>query len=366
MKMTEPITFRRGLTLKNRIVMAPMTVKMSFYDGIVTDDEIAYYQMRAGAIGAIITGAANVQPNGKGWEGELGVDDDKQIPRLAKLASAIQTNGTKAILQIFHAGRMTDSSVLRGKTPVSASAVPTHKEWGEVPREMSHEEILAVIDNYAKATRRAIQAGFDGVELHGANLYLIQQFFSPHSNIREDMWGGSLEKRYTFIDQVVSAVTKVVDDSEVENFIVGFRFSPEEFTEPGIRFTDALYLVDQLADTSLDYLHVSLRDYQKKPELPAYQEKTIVEYLAEKIAGRIPLIGVGEVTTQEDAEKLLTTADIAALGKILLSEPNWYNKVIHQQEDLIRHKISSYDREELHISNGAWGFLIDRMADRID
>lgn len=117
--------FKKGLVLKNRMIMAPMTTQMSFFDGIITNDELEYYHLRAGEVGAVITGAANIQANGKGWEGELGVFDDVHIHNLKKLAEAIHTNGTKAILQIFHAGRMTNSKILRGEHPVSASEIPS-------------------------------------------------------------------------------------------------------------------------------------------------------------------------------------------------------------------------------------------------
>ncbi|MGM0216906.1 NADH-dependent flavin oxidoreductase [Enterococcus sp. AZ109] len=361
----EKLTFKRGLTLKNRIMMAPMTTKMSFYDGVVTQDEIDYYSMRAGEIGAVITGAANVQTDGKGWEGELGVYDDKFIPGLAKLAAGIKKNGTKAILQIFHGGRMTNSQVLRGTQPVSASAIAAERPGAEIPRALESEEIVALISNFKAATKRAIAAGFDGVELHGANTYLLQQFFSPHSNRRDDEWGGSLEKRFRFIKEVVEAVTSAVDESEVENFIVGYRFSPEEYETPGIRFEDTLYLVDRLAEMNLDYLHISLNQADKISVSEDYQEKSMMTYVYEKIDGRLSLIGVGDVRVGEDAEAILTQADAVAVGKSLLLDPNWLPKVLNGQENLIRQELSRFDCEELKISNGVWGFLESMMPDRL-
>ncbi len=364
-KLIESLTFKRGLVLKNRVFMAPMTTKMSFYDGVVTQDEIEYYSMRAGEIGAVITGAANVQEDGKGWEGELGVYDDKFIPGLAKLASGIKRNGTKAILQIFHGGRMTNSQVLRGVQPVSASAVAAERPNAEVPRAMESEEVAALISNFAAATKRAIAAGFDGVELHGANTYLIQQFFSPHSNRREDEWGGSLEKRFHFVEELVKAVTAVVDESGADKFIVGYRFSPEEYETPGIRFEDTLYLVDHLADMPLDYLHISLNQVDKRSASEDYQEKSMMAYVYEKLAGRLPLIGVGDVRTGQDAEEILTKADGVALGKALLMDPNWLPKVVNGQEELIRQELSRFDCDELKISNGVWGFLESMMPERL-
>jgi 2,4-dienoyl-CoA reductase-like NADH-dependent reductase (Old Yellow Enzyme family) len=364
-QLNSSFTFKRGLTLKNRIIMAPMTNKMSFFDGKVTQDELDYYRLRSGEVGAVITAAANVQEDGKGWEGEVGIYTDEQIPSLSKLASSIKINGTKAIVQLYHGGRMTSSSVLGGVQPVSASAIPAERPNAEVPRELMEEEILAIIESFKSATKRAIKAGFDGVELHGANTYLLQQFFSPHSNRRNDQWGGSLEKRFTFIRRLVDEVTKVVDDSKAENFIVGYRFSPEEFEDPGIRLADTLFLVDQLADKPIDYLHISLRDYSTVSQSEDFQEKSILTYIHEKIDGRVPLIGVGDVRTKEDAENVLEDAELVAVGRALLIDPHWTAKVFSNQEHTIRTTLSAYDCEELVIHSGVWGFLEFLMPDRL-
>jgi len=268
---------------------------------VITEDEITYYQERSKGLGAVITGAANVQDIGKGWPGELSIAHDEMIPRLSDLAKAIKENGAKAIVQIFHGGRMTSRATLSGEQTVSASAIPAERPNAETPRALSEDEILETIKAFGEATRRAIEAGFDGVELHGANTYLIQQFFSPHSNRRSDEWGGSLENRYRFIEKLVDEVLETVDQSGVKEFIVGYRFSPEEFEEPGIRFEDTLFLVDQLAEKGLDYLHISLADYTRKSISKAYQAKSMLAYVYEKIAQRVPLIGVGDVRTSKDA-----------------------------------------------------------------
>lgn len=364
-QLNESLTFKRGLTIKNRVIMAPMTTMMSFQDGVVTRDECAYYGLRSGEVGAVITGAANVQENGKGWEGQLAVYHDRFIPGLSKLAASIKKNDTRAILQIFHAGRMTNSKILRGVQPVSASAVPAERPDAEIPRELSSEEITDLIESYKQATERAIKAGFDGVEIHGANTYLLQQFFSPHSNRRKDEWGGSREKRFKFINDLVGAVTEVVDRSERKNFIVGYRFSPEEFETPGIRLSDTLYLIDQLADKPLDYLHVSFNDYKRISISEAYQDKPIIHYLYEEINGRLPFIGVGDIRTKKDAEDVLEKADLVALGRTLLIDPHWTAKILADREDLVRKELSEYEREELMIENGVWAFLEGMMPERL-
>ncbi|MGX7243748.1 NADH-dependent flavin oxidoreductase [Enterococcus quebecensis] len=359
------LTFKRGLHLKNRIVIAPMTTKMSFFDGVVTNDEIEYYGLRSGEAGAFITAAANVHEGGKGWDGELGVYDDRFIPGLSKLAATIKKNHTKAILQIFHAGRMTDSKVLQGVQPVAPSAVAAERPDAQTPRELTGQEIIDILESFKQATKRAIQAGFDGVEIHGANTYLIQQFFSPHSNRRTDDWGGSLEKRFKFINDLVDGVTEVVDQSGVKEFIVGYRFSPEEYEEPGIRLNDTLFLVEQLSNKPLDYLHLSMPNYRNHSVSDAFKDKPILDYIKETINDRLPLIGVGDVRSQEDVETILNTADLVAVGRSVLIDPHWTQKILDKEDHLIRTELSHYDREDLRISNGVWGFLESMMPERL-
>lgn len=136
---------------------------------------------------------------------------------------------------------MTNSKILRGEHPVSASEIPSLRTDAEIPRALLNEEIEQVIIDFGKATKRAIQAGFDGIELHGANTYLLQQFFSPHSNRREDKWGGSIDNRTKFIVKVIEQVNKIVKEEKSE-FIVGYRLSPEEIERPGITFSDTVFL----------------------------------------------------------------------------------------------------------------------------
>ncbi len=365
-KVEDTLTLKQsGVTLKNRIIMPPMTTKMSFFDGVVTNDEVNYYSLHSGEVGAVITGAANVQDDGKGWDGELSVADDKFLPGLEKLAAAIKRNGTKAILQIFHAGRMTDSGVLHGVQPVSASAVAAERPEAQTPRALESDEVTQLIENFKKATKRAIEAGFDGIELHGANTYIIQQFFSPHSNRRDDEWGGSLEKRYHFIDELVDGVTGVVKDSGKKNFIVGYRLSPEEYENPGIRMSDTMFLVDKLADKPLDYLHISMGDYKRVSVSDDYKDKSILAYIKEQVNGRMPIIGVGDVRTKADAEDMLQNTDLVAVGRALLLDPHWTEKMMTGHEDLINTKLSRVDQDVLMISNGTWDFLEGKMPDRL-
>lgn len=360
------ITFPNGVTLKNRLVMSPMTTLQSYYEGTVTQDEIDYYTRRAKGLGAIITGAANVEPLGKGWQGELSVAEDDKIAQLSKLAHSIQSQGSKAILQIFHAGRMTFPATLSGEQPVSASAVPAeHRDpntHAAVPRSMTNAEVYATIAAFGDATHRAIQAGFDGVELHGANTYLLQQFFSPHSNRRTDEFGGSIDKRYTFIEKTLESVFAAVDQYADRPFIVGYRFSPEEFTNPGITFEDTGYLVNKLVQTKLDYLHVSLDNYKRVSIADNYKNQTILEYLHRMIDNKKPLIGVGGVRTREDVQNVLGSADLVAVGQQMLVDPDWPLKLANNADDAMINDEFKDAIEYTPLNAPLYDFLVERYG----
>lgn len=324
----EPLKFKSGVTLRNRLMMSPMTTTQSFYNGSITHDEIDYYTQRATGLGAVITDAANVEDLGKGWHGELSIAHDTMLPGLSALAHGIQSQGAKAIVQIFHAGRMTHRAVLNSEQIVSASAVAALRDDAETPRAMSIDEIHTTISAFGEATRRAIQAGFDGIELHGANTYLIQQFFSPHSNRRTDEYGGRTpQERFRFIDELLKAVFAAVDQYADRPFIVGYRFSPEEFEEPGIRLEDTLWLLSQLRESRLDYVHVSLNNYDRVSRDPQYQDKSIMTYVHEALQGKLPLVGVGGVRTRDDVKTVLQTAELVAVGQQLLYDPTWAVKL---------------------------------------
>lgn len=350
--------FSNGLSVKNRVVMPPMTTQSSFHNGMVTSDEIAYYAMRAGGPGMIITGVANVSESGKGFEGELSVTSDEMIPGLQKLAAAIKQEGTKAILQIFHAGRKSTSSILRGEQPVSASALKaSYPADSEMPRALTHEEIVQIIKDFAEATRRAIVAGFDGVELHGANTYLLQQFFSENSNQRSDDWGGSLEKRLKFPLSIIEAVNQMVKKKAQNPFVVGYRLSPEENETPGIRLDDSLYLVDQIKD-KVDYIHLSIGNYKRTSLNDETNKATLISQFSARTKGIVPLIGIGSVEQPEEAEKVIEDgADFVAIGRELLREPQWVQKVESDDLASIRTKVSPLDIEELRIPSAMQAYL---------
>ncbi|WP_314590148.1 NADH-dependent flavin oxidoreductase [Paenibacillus terrigena] len=354
-----PYTFTKGVTLKNRVVMAPMTTMSSFFDGSITSDEVNYYAERAAGPGMIITGVAYVAESGKGFEGELSIAKDTDIKGLSKIANAIHKDGTKAVIQIFHAGRKTNSKILRGVQPVSSSSIAaTHPADSETPRELTHEEIEGIIQDFGKATLRAIQAGFDGVELHGANTYLLQQFVSPHSNRRLDQWGGSFEKRVGFPLAVIHEVASVIATHAKKPFLLGYRLSPEEIETPGIRLEDSLAFARMLGDTPIDYLHFSLANYKRTSLHETSDQEPVLDKFVQVMANKKPIIGIGSVERPEDAEAVIHAgAALVAIGRQLIREPKWVQKIEKGDLDSIRYRLSPSELDELQIPLAMQSYL---------
>ncbi len=361
-QLFKELELKNNMKIKNRIVMAPMTNYASNEDGTVSDMEINYYTRRSGGVGIVVTACTYVTANGKGFPGEFAGDSDEMIPGLRRLAEAIQGQGAKAVLQIFHGGRSCPPELVHGDV-VSASAVASAEQPDVLPRSLSDSEIEDIIRDFGETTRRAIEAGYDGVEIHGANGYLIQQFFSPHSNTREDRWGGSVDKRMAFPLAVVNEVKRVAAEHAKAPFMIGYRFSPEEATTPGITMDDTLKLVDTLADQGLDYLHVSLMDYRSKPREGADNSKTRLEWIVDAVQGRVPVIGVGSVHTPDEAVEVLQTgAELVALGRELIMEPDWVSKVADGRESEIKTTLSKQDQELLVIPDLLWHYIMERTG----
>ncbi|OZB96598.1 NADH-dependent flavin oxidoreductase [Paenibacillus sp. XY044] len=356
--LMEPYRFKNGTKVKNRVVLAPMTISYSQLDGTISDEIIAYYESRSSGVGIAVTGSTIVTPNSKVFGGEMAADYDDMIPSLQRLAAAMKKSGSKAILQIFHGGRESlPESVPNGEV-VSASAVAKEGQ-NVIPRALEEQEILEIIRAFGASTRRAIEAGFDGVEIHGANRFLIQQFFSPYTNRRDDRWGGDIDKRMAFPLAVVDEVKKSVAEHAKRPFLVGYRFSPEEEMTPGITMADTLQLVDALADKNLDYLHVSLMDFWSKPRRGVEDNRSRMEIINELAGQRIPVIGVGSIRTPDEALRALQTGvPFIALGRELIIDPDWVEKVTQGKENEIRTVITLTDQEKLGISDPLWHKIV--------
>ncbi len=314
----QPYTLNNGVTVPNRLVVAPMTHYASHPDGSLSEAERAFIAARVDGFGMFISAATLVSPEGKAFVGQPEAIGDEDLPSLREVAALIRSGGGKAILQTHHGGWQAVPALIEGAEVVAPSE---HPKRGA--RAMTEAEIHAVIAAFGRATDLAIRAGFDGVEIHGANNYLIQQFYSAISNRRSDDWGGSLDKRMRFPLAVVDAVTAARAAHRRDDFIIGYRFSPEEAGEQGLTMVDTFALIDALVQKPLQYLHVSLWDFFKKVRRGADVERTRMQLLHERIAGRLPLIGVGNLFTAEQMLAAFETgwAEFIAVGKTVLINP---------------------------------------------
>ncbi|WP_340017277.1 NADH-dependent flavin oxidoreductase [Paenibacillus sp. FSL K6-1318] len=359
--MFESFTLNNGVKLRNRIVMAPMTTWSSNDDYTVSDAEENYYKKRVNGVGLVITGCTHVQPNGIGFTNEFAGYDDAFIPSLRKLADATKSGGASAVLQIFHAGNKALPNLIPNGEVVSSSAVQTEATGfapSVLPRELSHDEILEVIHAFGETTRRAIEAGFDGVEIHGAHGFLLQNFFSPFFNRREDQWGGSIENRLRFPLAVIDEMKRVIQKHASKPFILGYRISPDEHQEGGLRMKDTYVLIDRLIEVGVDYIHASLGDVFTSKPADTQGGKTHLEFIAEHVSGRVTLLAAGSIVTPDDVNKAMNQGvSLAAIGHALIMNPDWVEKVQGGRESEIQTTIKASKVNELVLPEKLWGFI---------
>ncbi|WP_240697381.1 NADH-dependent flavin oxidoreductase [Sporolactobacillus sp. THM19-2] len=358
-ELFKPVDLPNGVRLANRLAIAPMTTWSGNRNGTVSDQELDYYKRRASLAGLFISACIAVSPGGLAFDHQFIAYDDAVLPRLKKMAKVMKSAGSKAVLQIHHGGSEAPKKFVNFNETVSASAVPSFSNPGEVPAELSEEEIKTIIKEFGYAARQAIRAGFDGVEIHGANHYLIQQFVSKHFNQRKDKWGGSLENRLRFpfavLEEVQSVVRKYADDS----FIVGYRFSPEEIHRyHGYDLKDTFQLADGLIKRGIHYLHVSQQDITTKPYGSPEDSETIVHRLADYIGGRVPLIAVGGIHHPDEAVAgLHDGADLVALGREAIMDPDWTQKVKDNQIGQIHDRLLVDKQKELVVPDRLWKII---------
>jgi N-ethylmaleimide reductase len=311
------------LQLANRVVMAPLTRMRSGAAGVPGDIVVEHYRQRAG-VGLIITEGTYPNHEGQGFVGQPGIVTDEQVEGWRRVADAVHERGGQIVLQLMHAGRVTHSDVNGGRQVVGPSAIAIegegHTEKGKqaypVPHALSTEEARATLADFVDSAKRAIEAGLDGVEVHGANGYLLHEFLSPASNQRDDVYGGSPENRARFVVEVVTAVAEAIGAGRV-----GLRISPEHNIQDALE-TDrddvlATYgtLVDQLRPLGLAYLSV------------LHNEPTgdLVQELRSRFGGHlIANSGFGSITTRDEAIALIDAshADAVAVGRAVIANPD--------------------------------------------
>ena len=249
-KIFEKYTLNNKVEVPSRLVIPPLTLFSSNPDGTISEGEKGYLEMRATGVGLYILGAEAVNQEGIAFGCQPRVYSEKDIPSNSERAKIIKSQGALAINQIHHGGALArkEYSGLSPVAPCADIANMALKEKGMYTeenkvRELSDGEIKKIIEDFAHATELSIKSGYDGIEIHGANNYLIQQFFSPFTNRRTDDWGGSIEKRMNFPLKIVDACCKVREKFKRPDFIIGYRLSPEEPFEPGITMTETIQLV---------------------------------------------------------------------------------------------------------------------------
>lgn len=320
--------FNNGSTLKNRLVLAPMTTYSSNEDLTLSDQEEVYYEARGKQFGMVITAATAVNKSAQAFQNQISIRDERYLDSMTRLAKAIKKGGAKAVVQLHHGGRMNVPNMYPNQDIVSASAVKANRDYAVVPRELKTSEVYDIIDDFCNATKLAIRAGFDGVELHGANTYLLQQFFSPHSNQRTDEFGGSLEKRLRFPYELVTRLIKIRDEFSKPEFIIGYRVSPEEIETPGITIEDTLFLIDELSYLDLDYIHLSTGTYKQTSIRDKDDKRLIIDLIKNRIQDRVPIIGVGRIESKENMEEALSLGyDLLAVGMPALSDTNFVSNI---------------------------------------
>ena len=335
-----PVTIRH-MTVKNRIVMMPMGTNFGEQNGEMSFLHINYYEQRAkGGTGLLIVENASVDsPQGSHGTTQLRIDSDNYIPRLYKLCENVHKHGACIAIQINHAGASAMSSRI-GMQPVSASDVPS-KEGGEIPRPLTKEEILHIVRKYAEAARRAQICGFDAVEIHAGHSYLISQFLSPIYNKRTDEFGGSAENRTRFAHMILEAVRKQVGP----HFPIFLRISADELMEGGNTLEDTLAYLEYL-EKEVDVFDVSCGlngsiQYQIDANyLPDGWRSYMARAVKEKFGK--PCIAVGNIRHPQIAEEILAKgdADFIGMGRGLIAEPEWVNKVEYGNECDLRSCIS--------------------------
>lgn len=335
-----PITIN-GMTLPNRVVMMPMGSDFAGHDGELSDEHVKYYELRArGGTGLIIVENVCVKyPEGSNGTTQLRIDKDCYIPRLFNLTEACHKYGAKVGVQINHAGASAMSSRI-GMQPVSASNLPS-KPGGEIPRALAKEELVSIAKDYGAAARRAVNAGFDMVEIHAGHSYLISQFLSPTMNDRTDEFGGCAENRARFCRMVIDEVRAAVGP----RVPISLRLSVDELVEGGNSVDDCIeylqYLNDgvDMFDTSAalnptiqyqidaNYLEDGWRSYMAKAVRDAYHK---------------PTVAIGNIRNPQVADDIIARgdADLIGIGRGLIADPDWCNKARYGNVEDIRKCIS--------------------------
>lgn len=335
-KLFEPASIGK-MQLRNRIIMPPMEPNFGSVSGEVTDQMINYYAERAkGGVGLIIIHITCVDyPVGKAVSNQIALDNDKFIPGMARLAAAIHNWGAKTVVQLHHAGRQTNVLWTDGINPVAPSSTPCPYEQeapiNSQPRALEYAEVQALVNKFVSAAVRVAEAGFDGVQIHGAHGYLVGQFMSPAINHRNDRYGGDFNRRMRFPVEIVTGVREKLGP----DFPILFRYNADDFYEGGITLEGldgGVAIAKRMEAAGVDCLNISCGIYASMMTLlePMMYDEGWRVYMAERIKKdvKIPVATVGVIRNPVMAEDILNKgqADFIEIGRGLIADPEWPNK----------------------------------------
>lgn len=299
-KLTDTLTLRSGVTLKNRFALASLTNLQSHPDGVLSDEEYRWLTMRAeGGFAVTMTCAASVQEEGVGFPGQLGFHDEKHLPGLTRLAEGINAHGSLSIAQLHHGGLR---SLNNPKAPSDDEKLKAQA--------MTLDEIQHSRDCFISAAVRAERAGFGGAELHGAHGYLICSFLSPELNRRDDAYGGDPEKRARFLFEIIDGVRAATKPG----FTLGVRLSPERW---GLVLPEIRDVAQKLMHGGkIDFIDMSLWDVTKEPEMEAFKGRTLASYFADLDRGDVRLGAAGKIMSAADAQAVIDAGyDFPIIGR---------------------------------------------------
>ncbi|WNS44276.1 NADH:flavin oxidoreductase/NADH oxidase [Paenibacillus sp. MMS20-IR301] len=308
----------KGLQLKNRVVMPPMCqYSVTNKDGIATDWHYNHYVSRAvGGTGLIIIEMADVEPDGRITDYDLGLWSDEQIPALKRIVDAIHAHGAKVGIQVAHAGRKAEDAPV----PVSSSAIPFDAD-SKTPRALTTAEVKEMVGKFGKAVERAVQAGFDVIELHGAHGYLIHQFHSPLTNQRTDEYGQDLN---LFGKEVIAAAKSVMP----ADMPLIMRISAQEYVEGGYGIAESLEISRAYKEAGADIFHISAGGEGPiaaagKPGTHAAYQVPLARSIKQEL--NVPVIAVGRLDEAVLADAVIGNeeADLIAVGRGMLRNPYW-------------------------------------------
>lgn len=324
--LTKPLETKK-LKFKNRLVFPPMATAKSDEKGHITEEILSYYdeKSKGGYLSLIIIEHSFISKQGKASERQLSIAEDEVVEDLKKLADVIHKNGSKAVMQINHAGSMTTAEVT-GEETVAPSAILNPRR-GEMPRELSKEEIKEVVGRFANAAARVKAAGFDGVEIHSAHGYFLNQFYSPLTNKRNDEYGGDLLGRIKIHLEVIEAVKKAVGD----DFPVLLRLGGSDYINGGTTIKDSQIAAREFEKAGIDVLDISggFCGYVVPGLSGQGYFAEITEAMKEAVL--IPVILTGGVTEGSAAEELLSKgkADLIGVGRAIYNDSNWAENTIN-------------------------------------